>query len=118
MGACLESHPIEGCGNLFPLQLREAGFLQRYGSASEFIREVFDEPLPAGVSEDDYGVEVDGNINDEQDENQIISMPELTCEQANSKEALLRRLANIDPLENDNNYGISIYCKCLDVLRD
>ena len=110
-------HPIEGCGNFSPLQLRESGFLQRFGSASNFIREVFDEPLPAAVSEDEYGVEVDDNINDEQDNEQTVSIPELTFEQGASEDALLRRLSDIDPLENDNNFGISLYRKCLEALR-
>ena len=49
------NHPIEGCGNSTPLQLRESGLLQRYGSPSRFIRDVFDVPFDSSDAEDNFG---------------------------------------------------------------
>jgi hypothetical protein len=51
------NHPMEGCGNLSPLQMRTAGLMQRFRSSDSHIRDVFDVPL--SEPEDDYGVDPD-----------------------------------------------------------
>ena len=70
------SHPIRGCKNLSPLQLREEGFLKNYGSTSPFVRDVFD-GLPADVPEDEYGIENEDMEIDGSDEESHILIPEI-----------------------------------------
>ena len=52
------SHPVAGCGNLSPLQMREAGFLQRFGHTHVIGTDpdVFHPTLPEQTSEEDYMV--------------------------------------------------------------
>ena len=117
--AAWNSHPIEGCGNQSPLQLREAGFLQRFGSASRHIREVFDGPLPADTSEDDYGVDAENDITEELQEScRHVTIPQLpSVLPLNRMEEIMRCLSSVNALENDENYGIDVYNKCLHVAR-
>jgi hypothetical protein len=114
------SHPIEGCSNFSPLQLRESGFLQRYGSESQFVRDVFDGPLPTGTNEDEYGVECDDADAEECEENtgSTVTIPQCASSLPPVRmERILQLLQDINPLENDNNYGISLYKRCLELAR-
>lgn len=110
------SHPIEGCGNMSPLQLRESGFLQRFGSPSNFIRNVFDGPLPVGCSEEEYGVDCDLQSVDDCRENETVPIAECVLPEMQAQ-SFSERLRGIDPLENDNNYGMHLYQQCLHLLR-
>ena len=111
------SHPIRGCKNLSPLQLREEGFLKNYGSTSPFIRDVFD-GLPADVPEDEYGIENEDMEIDGSDEEAHISISEIEeCDDGGRITELLQRLNAINPNENDNNFGMDIYQKCLAIAR-
>jgi len=115
-------HPIEGCSNFTPLQLREAGFLQRFGSTSQPVRHVFDGPFAfeIGLNEEEYGVEYDDDVPEERDGNigRTVTIPQCPSSLTPVRmEQLLMLLRDINPLENDNNYGVSLYHRCLQLAR-
>jgi hypothetical protein len=114
------NHPISGCGNLSPLQLREAGFLHNYGSTSSFVRDVFDGPLHSDITPDEYGVEIDDtNANeDEQEDTAVSVIPPADAQLHQSLcDRLLSRLSCINPLENDGNFGMTTYHRCLEIAK-
>ena len=112
------NHPIEGCKNISLLQLREAGFLERFGSNSKFIRDIFDGP--DDIIEDEFGVDCEENTGvAEEIEETVVSVRAIVSSLPQNRiEHLRLRLAEeIDPLCNNDNFGISSYHKCLEIAQ-
>ena len=63
---------------------------------------------------EDYGYEEDGTAPSEDDEGGV-EVPPLRIELTNDQVAELR--ANVNPLENSDDYGISLYLRTLQILH-
>ena len=104
-------HPISGCGNWSPLQIREKGFLSLFGTDSSVVREAFEPVPPSGM--DAYGIdysEIEGETT------QVLEAPRVRMPLAN--EIAEDILSAVNPLENDEYFGINCYKKCVRLFRD
>jgi len=121
--ASWNSHPVAGCGNLSPLQMREAGFLQRFGhtSITGTAHDVFDPILPEETSEENYGVDwtQDAPSDDESQSHQppATDVPSYSLPGRVSPEQAIAALQKINPNDNDNNSGITLYKRCVKLLQ-
>ena len=116
------NHPVAGCGNLSPLQMREAGFSQRFGHThvTGTDHDVFDPTPPEETSEEDYGVEwrEDAASDDDGQSQQPSAMdvPRYSLPERVSPEQAMTALQEINPNDNDNNCGITLYKRCVQLL--
>lgn len=104
------NHPMHGCGNSTPLQTRETGFLKRFHSNSRAVRDVLDPPIASPEAEDSYGVEPLGESDEGEDE--AGSLPFVSVARVHvpfDEERLREAIGHLDPLHNDDNYGIDTY---------
>lgn len=116
------NHPVAGCDNLSPLQMRETGFLQRFGHnhIPGNVHDVFDPTLPEQTNQDDFGVDwADGHLNDDSQSQQpsATDVPTYTLPGRVSSERALSALQAINPNDNDDNYGITLYKRSVNIIE-
>ena len=105
-------HPVSTEENRSPYQLWVSGMLASANSLSTAVRDVIDgteEPLLQY-----YGVDEDGPIVADDDDN-IVNVPPLNIELSQEQEHLI--MDQIDPLLEDNNYGINSFIRMVNLLQ-
>ena len=124
------NHPVAGCacGNLSPLQMRETGFffffLQRFGHThvTRTDHNVFDPTLPEQTSEEDYAVDwIEDTASDDDGQSQqfqlsAMDVPRYSLPERVSPEQAMAALQEINPNDNDNNRGTTLYKRCVQLL--
>ena len=93
---------ISGCGNWSPLQIHEKGFLSLFGTGSSVVRDVFEPVPPSGV--DDYGIdysEIEGETTQVLEAHRAEDIGQV-----------------VNPLENDEYFGINCYKKCVRLFKE
>ena len=105
-------HPVSTEENRSPYQLWVSGMLASANSLSTAVCGVIDgteEPLLQY-----YGVDEDGPIVADDDDN-IVNVPPLNIELSQEQEHLI--MDQIDPLLEDNNYGINSFIRMVNLLQ-
>ena len=119
------SHPVSGCGNLSPLQMRESGFLERFGviHITGNSHDVFDPMLPEQTTEEEYGVDWPESGHADTDNSQpqqgacATDVPRCTLPGRVTPEQAQTALQDINPNDNDDNHGITLYKQCVNILQ-
>lgn len=115
--AAWNNHPIRtpGLCNASPLQLREQGFLARFGSHLQCVRDVFDNDTLEHPGE--YGVDHDEHASQEEEDQRQVTLPNIQLPR-NDEARIRELLSTVDPLENSDNHGIGIYKRCLQLIEN
>ena len=104
------NHPIRTEGNKSPLQLWTAGFYYLAESDHQAVQDVLDSE---SVNFNEYGIDDDGPTPPLQTNNHVV-VPRSLVELSDDEEAFLNN--HIQPLFGDENYGISLYQRTVNVV--
>ena len=105
-------HPIRTEGNESPLQLWTAGFYKFAESDYRAVRDVLDFET---VNFNEYGVDDDGPTPQLQTNNHVV-VPRSLVELSEEEEAFLH--SHIDPLNEDENFGITLYRRSVNIVEE
>jgi transposase InsO family protein len=106
-------HPISTEENKSPYQLWISGMLASANSFCTAVRDVMD-----GIEEpwlQYYGVDENGPIVSSSDDDNIVEVPPLNIELSQEQEQLI--MDQIDPQNEDNNYGINTFVRMVNLLQ-